>query len=238
MPVTTTYRVEFFTAADYAWRHFEAATPEQALQLAHQFYEDDLGELDFRSYDDNASLDQIDIWETEQSTNSRVILHRALTWESDDFRLRRAAPELLAALKLILPCYADLLRGARADLNDCEHYQNSRGRNRQSRKQGVIMPLITFRSRYTEHRAIYSYTVNGNVIAIIDHDQGKSVTNDADNVIADLAACFDLLLYRVIYRDTRGIWDQMLVDRTGRFAGFSSINERDLPAALTKITRH
>jgi hypothetical protein len=100
------------------------------------------------------------------------------------------------------------------------------------------MPLIKFRSRYTEHRAIYSYTVHGDVIAIIDHDQGKNVTNDAENVIADLAACFDLSKYRVIYRDTRGIWDQMLVDRTDRFAGFSSINERNLPAALAKLTRH
>jgi hypothetical protein len=42
----------------------------------------------------------------------------------------------------------------------------------------------------------------------------------------------------VIYRDTRGIWDQILVDRTGCFAGFSSINERDLPAAIARLTRH
>jgi hypothetical protein len=28
--------------------------------------------------------------------------------------------------------------------------------------------------------------------AIVDHDQGKSVTNDAEAVIADLTACFDL----------------------------------------------
>jgi hypothetical protein len=101
------------------------------------------------------------------------------------------------------------------------------------------MPLIKFRSLYTEHRAIYSYTVHGNVIAIIDHDEGKSVTNDAENVIDDLVRQgFDLAQYRVIYRDTRGIWDELLVDRTGHFAGFSSINERDLPAALAKLTRH
>ncbi|HEX6441641.1 MAG TPA: hypothetical protein VF007_05595, partial [Stellaceae bacterium] len=87
--------------------------------------------------------------------------------------------------------------------------------------------------------AVYSRTVHGNVIAIIDHDQGRSVTNDADNVIADLAAQgLDLSRYLVIYRDTRGIWDQLLVDRTGHFAGFSSINERDLAAALAKVTRH
>ena len=51
-------------------------------------------------------------------------------------------------------------------------------------------------------------------------------------------ASFDLTKYLVIYKDTRGIWDQFLVDRTGRFAGFSTINERDLPAALVKVTRH
>lgn len=62
--------------------------------------------------------------------------------------------------------------------------------------------------------------------------------NDADNVIADLAANFDLSKYLVIYRDTRGIYDQLLVDSTGHFAGFSSLNARGLPAALAKLTRH
>jgi hypothetical protein len=99
------------------------------------------------------------------------------------------------------------------------------------------MPLLKFKSRYTEHRAIYSREVHGNVITIIDLDQGKSVTNDADNVIADLAASFDLSQYRVIYRDTRGIWDEMLV-KDGAFADFRSINERELSAALAKLTPH
>jgi hypothetical protein len=36
---------------------------------------------------------------------------------------------------------------------------------------------------------------------------------------------------------TSGIWGEILVDRMGRFAGFSGINERDLPAALAKLTR-
>jgi hypothetical protein len=37
---------------------------------------------------------------------------------------------------------------------------------------------------------------------------------------------------------TSGLWDEILVDRTGRFAGFRSINERNLPAVLAKLTRH
>ena len=99
--------------------------------------------------------------------------------------------------------------------------------------------MMKFKSRIQEPRSVYSRTLHGNVIAIIDHDQGRSVTNDAENVIADLVAQgFDLSRYLVIYRDTRGIWDQLLVDRTGHFAGFSSINERDLSAALAKVTRH
>ncbi len=84
---TKTYKAEFFTAADYAFRNFEAETPEQALQLARQFYDNDIGELDFRSYDDNAGLDQIQIWDSERGTLA--------SWESDDYRLRKAGPELL-----------------------------------------------------------------------------------------------------------------------------------------------
>jgi hypothetical protein len=88
---TRTYRAEFFTAADYAFRDFKAETPEQALQLARRFYEEDIGELDFRSYDDNAGLDQIQIWDRERGALAN--------WESDDYRLRKAAHELRAALQ-------------------------------------------------------------------------------------------------------------------------------------------
>jgi hypothetical protein len=115
---TTTYRAEFFTAADYAQRDFEAASPEEALQLARQFFEDNLIELDFRSYDDNAGIDQIQIWDKKRGTLA--------SWESDDYRLRQAAPQLLAALKLILPRYAAFLTGVGADLSQCEDYQTAK----------------------------------------------------------------------------------------------------------------
>ena len=92
---TTTYRAEFFTAADYAVRSFEAETAEQALQLARQFYDDNLIELNFRSYDGEwAGLDQIEIWDTKHGTRA--------SWASDDYRLRKAAPELLAGLKWVI----------------------------------------------------------------------------------------------------------------------------------------
>jgi hypothetical protein len=113
-----TYRAEFFTAADYASRDFAADTPEQALQLARRFYDEDIGELDFRSNDDNAGLDLIQIWDSKRGTLA--------TWESDEYRLRNAAPELLAALNRILPRYADFLSRAGADLKACEDYQTAK----------------------------------------------------------------------------------------------------------------
>ena len=85
-----TYRAEFFTAADYAVRDFEAETAEEALLLARRFYDEDCGALDFRSYDDNAGIDQIQIWDNARGTLA--------LWESDDYRLCKAAPQLLAAL--------------------------------------------------------------------------------------------------------------------------------------------
>ena len=41
--------------------------------------------------DDCAGLDQIEVWDTAGGARA--------TWESDDYRVRRAAPELLEALK-------------------------------------------------------------------------------------------------------------------------------------------
>jgi hypothetical protein len=78
--------------------------------------------------------------------------------------------------------------------------------------------------------------IQGNVIAITDPDDGgKSVTNDAENVIGDFVEKgFDLSKYRVIYRDTPGIWDEMLVE-DGAFVDFRSLNERELTGALAKL---
>ena len=80
--------------------------------------EDDLIELNFRSYDDHAGLDEIEVWNREDDKRA--------SWQSDEYRQRKAAPELLSALKLILPHYVDFLRGAGADLEECEGYQRAK----------------------------------------------------------------------------------------------------------------
>jgi hypothetical protein len=82
--------------------------------------------------------------------------------------------------------------------------------------------------------AAYSYRVYPHAIAVFDHDEGRSVTNDAARVIQELAVLFDLSKYRVIYRDICGIWDELKIEN-GRFAGYVSTNETDLDAALAKL---
>jgi hypothetical protein len=86
-----TYRAEFFTGADYAKRDFEAGSPQEALHLARQFYADNLGELDFRTYDSIEPLDQVQIWDPQRGVLA--------SWENPDYLARQAASELLEALE-------------------------------------------------------------------------------------------------------------------------------------------
>lgn len=65
---------------------------------------------------------------------------------------------------------------------------------------------------------------NGDVIVVIDLDDGgRSVTNDAENVVAELAARFNLRQRRIVYCDTEGRWDGLAVADDGTFAGFVAI---------------
>ena len=88
--MSKTYRAEFFTVADWAARDFAAATPAKALQKARRFYDENLGVLDFQSYDNGAELERIEIHDDERGTVAE--------WESEDYRLRRAAGALRDAL--------------------------------------------------------------------------------------------------------------------------------------------
>ena len=83
--------------------------------------------------------------------------------------------------------------------------------------------------------ADYSYTVEDGVVCIIDNDNGRSVTNDAEAVIQDLVkAGLDLTSLPVIYRDTCGVWDQLAVENQA-FCGFRSLHEMNKEAAKVKV---
>jgi len=87
----------------------------------------------------------------------------------------------------------------------------------------------------TPFRADYTYTVDDNVIAIVDLDLGsKSVTNDMENVLADIRAEIgDLAGYAVIYQDSLGRWDGVRL--VGRSIGFYSLNETDPERAANRL---
>ena len=86
-------------------------------------------------------------------------------------------------------------------------------------------------------RSIYSVTEHDEFLCLIDSGQGRSITNDAEAVIAELAAAgYDLGRKRVLYRDTMGYWDELVV-KDGQFSHFRPIHETDLSRAIAKARR-
>jgi hypothetical protein len=104
-------------------------------------------------------------------------------------------------------------------------------------RKGMRVPSTSAKEEDVKamQRAVFTYEQVGDVLCIEDTDRGMSVTNDAENVIATLGQYVRFSeIKSVIYRDTRGVWDEMIV-RDGRFVSFRSVNERDREAALAKL---
>ena len=82
--------------------------------------------------------------------------------------------------------------------------------------------------------ADYTYTIINGVVCVIDEGGAPSVTNDAEAVIAELASTgVDLINQPVIYRDTEGQWDELLlVD--GQFSGFRFLQTTDRSVAINR----
>lgn len=81
----------------------------------------------------------------------------------------------------------------------------------------------------------FDYSIENGVVCIVDRDEGRTVTNGADRVIEYLCDLdVDVVNQPVIYRDTYGTWDQLVV-HNGRFDCFASINLRDRDAAIAKV---
>jgi hypothetical protein len=85
-----TYTAQFFTEADWAETTIKARTPKQALAAAQRLAEEDLGALDFQSYDNTEGVERIEIWAADRRTVAE--------WQSDDLLLRLAARVLFEAL--------------------------------------------------------------------------------------------------------------------------------------------
>lgn len=80
--------------------------------------------------------------------------------------------------------------------------------------------------------ADYDYQVIGNVVVIVDLNQGgRSVTNDIDNVLASIGKDVDLADKKIIYQDSCGVFDGVTLDAKR----FYPINKRTLQEAMKFI---
>lgn len=66
------------------------------------------------------------------------------------------------------------------------------------------------------------------VIEIVDHNLGSmSVTNDIENVLLEISEGLDddnqLSENAVIYRDSMGLWDEIILDQVGNFRSFAAL---------------
>lgn len=86
-------------------------------------------------------------------------------------------------------------------------------------------------------RVIYSYTIEDSIVCIVDSDQGMSVTNGIEHVISELRAAGVDLTLPVIYRDSMGVWDEVLIDN-GYFRDFRSLGHRDKQKAKQRIKNY
>lgn len=63
-------------------------------------------------------------------------------------------------------------------------------------------------------KAEYTYTIENGILCIVDLDKGnRSVTNDIENVLADIEAAEGKLddLKGIIYKDSMSIWSRVLI---------------------------
>lgn len=66
------------------------------------------------------------------------------------------------------------------------------------------------------------------VIEIVDRDLGNmSVTNDIENILLEISDDLDddnpLSENAVIYRDSEGLWDEIVLDEVGNFRSFAAL---------------
>jgi hypothetical protein len=90
----------------------------------------------------------------------------------------------------------------------------------------------------TANFSVQIYRERFTFLAITDLDEPgyPSVTNDIENVLAALLDAGLLVTGRlVIYRDSMGVWDQVIIDDRCQFKHFKSLNARTASDAIARV---
>lgn len=88
---------------------------------------------------------------------------------------------------------------------------------------------MSFKSDFDwRHVEIFKDNRATTVIEIVDLDLGNmSVTNDIENVVTQIATELPednpITENAIIYRDSEGIWDEVVLDKAGNFAQFAAL---------------
>jgi hypothetical protein len=99
---------------------------------------------------------------------------------------------------------------------------------------------------HSDMHANFSFSMNHDVIIILDLDEGnRSVTNDIEFVLWSIIENYETLFkrkgfnltnFKIIYKDSLGIFDLVLLKENGEFDTFKSLNETDINAAIKRIS--
>lgn len=91
-----------------------------------------------------------------------------------------------------------------------------------------------------ENKASYRYTIEKNFICIIDNNaDNMTVTNCAESVLKEIAEKEKInpSKFNIIYRDTDGIWDQIIFYEDRVNVTFKHLGAKTKEAAKTYFVR-
>ena len=77
--------------------------------------------------------------------------------------------------------------------------------------------------------------MNEGVIALVDCAGERTITEDIHSVIFDLQVRIDIGERRIVYRDSAGIWDEIVLNQHGDFAEVNMLAERHLGQVLARM---
>lgn len=90
--------------------------------------------------------------------------------------------------------------------------------------------------------AQFDYVIDDNILIITDLNYGgKSVTNDVENVIHSInldlqrESGVNISHYKILYQDSDGGFDSIVVNERGEFVDFHLLNVKNIKEAKIKI---
>lgn len=82
----------------------------------------------------------------------------------------------------------------------------------------------------------FNWGTKDDVLWIVDLDEGLSVTNDMGNVLSSIQEELgDLSNHKIIYQDSMGIWDQVILNGSTKNVSFKALTEKTLEGAISKV---